>query len=60
MLKKNREAITPIVDTVKLWVSKYSTERSQGQYYPEVGKSDLVNFGNLEYSSYHKPFYGYY
>ena len=30
-IKKTREAITPIVDTVKLCNSKSSIERSQGQ-----------------------------
>ena len=30
-IKKTREIITPIVDTKKLCLSKYYTERSQGQ-----------------------------
>ena len=47
-IKKTREVITLILDTVKLCVSKYSTNRSQGQWKndPELGKSDLTNSGN--------------
>ena len=30
-IKKTREAITPVIDTMKLCDSKYSFERSQGQ-----------------------------
>ena len=30
-IKKAKEAITPILDTVKLNASKFSIERSQGQ-----------------------------
>ena len=47
--KITREAMTPIVDLVKLCTSKYSIERSQRQCQcdPEVGKSDLTNFGDV-------------
>ena len=46
--KETREAITPIVDTVKLRVSKYPIDRSQGSAKndPEMGKSDLTNSEN--------------
>ena len=48
-VKKTREAITPIVDAVKLCASKYFIERSQGQCKNdlEVGESDLTNSWNL-------------
>ena len=48
-IKETREAITPIVDTVKLPAAKYFIERSQGQSKNdlELGKSNLTNFGNL-------------
>ena len=47
-IKKTREEITLILDTAKLRVSKYSIDRSQGQWKnnSELGKSDLTNSGN--------------
>ena len=48
-INKTRETITPIANTTKLCVSKYSIERSQGQ--PKKPsrsrKSGLTNLENL-------------
>ena len=48
-IKKTRETITPIADTKKLCVSKYSIERSQRHHKKSSRsrKSGLTNSGNL-------------
>ena len=48
-IKKTRENITPIVDTKKLYLSKYSIERSQRQNKKlcRSRNSGLINSGNL-------------
>ena len=47
-IKKISEAVTSILDTVRLCASKYSIEIhwDSTKTGPEIGKNDLINSGN--------------